>query len=163
MSRKREVPTDLTRSQVLALDIAEHTGFASLGESGTWTFTESKTRNDNKKHKDFRETLIAYIQKNDIRMIAAEDVLMNRSRFKATVSLSELRGILLEVCDTLDLPEPEFLNATSIKMFATGKGNSTKEEMIQACINKYGIVPEDDNAADAVFIFNLFCRKFKIK
>lgn len=29
--------------------------------------------------------------------------------------LSEFRGILLEVCDELDLPEPEFVNVASLK------------------------------------------------
>lgn len=34
----------LTREQVLALDIATHTGYFSLHEAGTWNFTESKRR-----------------------------------------------------------------------------------------------------------------------
>ena len=37
----------LTREQVLALDIATHTGYFSLHEAGTWNFTESKRRNGN--------------------------------------------------------------------------------------------------------------------
>ncbi|MCO7113813.1 hypothetical protein NIB75_18705 [Bacteroides uniformis] len=44
----------LTREQVLALDIATHTGYFSLHEAGTWNFTESKRRNGNKMHGAFR-------------------------------------------------------------------------------------------------------------
>lgn len=164
MARKHPIPTDLKKTEVLALDIAEHCGYHTFANGGgTWTFTESKSRNGNKKHKHFRDTLIKFIKENNIRMVVAEDILMNKNRFRATVSLSELRGILFEVCDTLDLPEPEFLNATNIKMFATGKGNASKDDMIDACKERYNITPVDDNHADAVFILYLFCRKFKIR
>ena len=48
----------LTREQVLALDIATHTGYFSLHEAGTWNFTESKRRNGNNKkiNRDLRHT-----------------------------------------------------------------------------------------------------------
>lgn len=163
MARKHPIPKDLKKEEVLALDIAEHCGFHTWDRGGgTWTFTESKSRNGNKKHKHLRDTLIEFIQKNDIRMVIAEDVLMNKKRFRVTVALSELRGILIEVCDTLDLPEPEFINATNIKMFATGKGNADKDEMVAAVKKRYNIIPQDDNHADAISALYFFCRKFKI-
>jgi hypothetical protein len=51
----------LTREQVLALDIATHTGYFSLHEAGTWNFTESKRRNGNKMHGAFRTTLLSLL------------------------------------------------------------------------------------------------------
>ena len=48
----------LTREQVLALDIATHTGYFSLHEAGVWNFAESKRRNDNKMHGAFRTMLL---------------------------------------------------------------------------------------------------------
>ena len=66
-----------SKEQVLALDIATHTGYYSIHSNGTWNFTESKRRNDNKQHKDFRDTLIAYIQQYSIKQIVAEDVNVN--------------------------------------------------------------------------------------
>lgn len=164
MARTKAIPADLKKDEILALDIATKTGYHTFScGGGTWNFTESKTRNGNKKHKHFRDTLMKFIQDNNIRMVVAEDVLMAKGRFNATVSLSEQRGILLEVCDTLDLPEPEFLNATNIKMFATGKGNASKEEMEKAIETKYNIEVADDNHADAVAILFLFARKFRIR
>lgn len=151
----------LTREQVLALDIATHTGYFSLYEAGVWNFTESKRRNDNKMHGAFRVMLMAFIRRYGIRRIVAEDVAVNR-HFYDMRRLAELRGILLEVCDELDLPEPEFVNPATLKKFATEDGRATKEQMIAACKNKYGIVPVDDNAADACHLYHYYIRKYRI-
>lgn len=113
----------LTREQVLALDIATHTGYFSLHEAGVWNFTESKRRNGNKMHGTFRTMLLAYMRRYGIRQVAAEDVSMNR-HFYDMRRLAELRGILLEVCDELDLPEPEFVNPATLKKWATGDGHA---------------------------------------
>ena len=126
------VSDNIGREQVLALDIATHTGYFSLHEAGVWNFTESKRRNGNKMHGAFRTMLLAYMRRYGIRRIVAEDVAVNR-HFYDLRRLSELRGILLEVCDELDLPEPEFVNPATLKKFATGDGRATKEQMIRAC------------------------------
>ena len=93
----------MVREQVLALDIAAHTGYFSLHGAGTWNFTESRRRNDNKMHGSFRETLMAFIKEHGIKYIVAEDVAMNR-HFYDMRRLAELRGVLLEVCDETDIP-----------------------------------------------------------
>lgn len=151
----------LTREQVLALDIATHTGYFSLHEAGVWNFTESKRRNGNKMHGAFRAMLLAYMCRYGIRQVVAEDVSMNR-HFYDMRRLSELRGILLEVCDELDLPEPEFINPATLKKWATGDGHATKAQMIAACKSKYGIVPVDDNAADACHLFYYYLRRYRL-
>ena len=134
----------LTREQVLALDIATHTGYFSLHEAGTWNFTESKRRNGNKMHGAFRTTLLSLLRRYDMRR------------------LSELRGILLEVCDELDIPEPEFVNPAVLKKWATGDGHATKTQMVAACKDRYGIVPVDDNAADACHLFYYYIRRHRL-
>ena len=70
--------------------------------------------------------------------------------------------ILLEVCDELDLPEPEFVNVASLKKWATGNGKAGKTDMVQACIDKYRYTPIDDNAADACHLFHYYIRKYRI-
>ena len=112
----------LTREQVLALDIATHTGYFSLHEAGTWNFTESKRRNGNKMHGAFRTTLLSLLRRYGIRRVVAEDVSVNR-HFYDMRRLSELRGILLEVCDELDIPEPEFVNPAEM-----GDGRRTRHQ-----------------------------------
>lgn len=151
----------LTRNQVLGLDIATHTGFHSTHSSGTMDFTESIRRNNNKQHKAFRDWLIDYIQTYGIKQIVAEDVSAGSSKggFKSSVKLAEFRGILLEVCDTLDLPEPAFVNLSTCKKWATGNGKADKKMMIAYCIHRWGVTPVDDNEADATHIFMYYIRK----
>lgn len=154
----------LDRSKVAALDIATHTGYYSVHESGTWDFTESKRRNDNKQHKAFRETLLEFILKYGIVQFVVEDVNCGRSamEFRSSVKLSEFRGILLEVCDSLGLPEPIFVNLRTIKKWATGNGNATKAMMVEACKRRWGTDPVDDNEADATHFFMYFVKKFNL-
>lgn len=149
------------REQVLGLDIATHTGYYSVHESGTWNFTESKRRNGNKMHGAFRVMLLAFIRRYGIRRIVAEDVSVNR-HFYDMRRLAELRGILLEVCDEMDLPEPEFVNPATLKKFATGDGRADKAAIIRACREKYRYEPVDDNAADACHLYHYYLRKYRI-
>ena len=152
--------SSITRNDILALDVAAHCGYFSLHEAGTWNLTESRRRNDNKMHGSFRALLIDFIRKHGIKQIVAEDVSMNR-HFYDLRRLSELRGVLLEVCDELNLPEPEFINPTTLKKWATGDGHATKSQMVDAC-KKYGVVPVDDNAADACHLFYYYIRKYRL-
>lgn len=151
----------LTRAEVLGLDIATMCGYYSTHESGAWNFYESKARNDNKQHKAFRDTLIGFIRKYSIRQVVAEDINVN-NHFTDMRKLSEFRGILLEVCDELDLPEPAFINVATVKKFATGNGRATKIEMIHACVEKYGYRPRTDDEADAFWIYRYYCHKYRI-
>lgn len=149
------------RTQILALDIATRTGYYSSHVNGTWNFTESKKRNGNKQHKSFRDTLMHFVTSNGIRQIVAEDVNVNR-HFSDMRKLSEFRGILLEVCDELNLPEPVFVNVSALKKWATGNGRAGKGEMMQACIERYRFHPEDDNVADACHLYYYYVRKYRI-
>lgn len=160
MKLSYEKTDKLTKAQVLALDIATHTGYHSTHGSGTWDFTESVHRNGNKQHKAFRDTLISFITEHNIRHVVAEDVSAGTSigGFKSSVKLAEFRGILLEVCDTLGLPEPTFINPKTVKKWATGTGNADKKMMIEYCIKRWGIEPCDDNEADATHIFMYYTR-----
>lgn len=151
----------LLKSELLALDIATHTGFYSTNGFGTWNFTESKKRNDNKQHKDFRDTVMNYIVSNGIKHIVAEDVNVNKF-FSDMRKLSEFRGILFEVCDELNLEEPTFVNVATLKKWATGNGRASKQEMMKACEEKYRFVPEDDNVSDACHLFHYYVRKYRI-
>lgn len=159
-----EKTSKLTKSQVLSLDIATHTGYHSVHGSGTWDFTESMRRNNNKQHGAFRQTVMNYVKEHGIRQIVAEDVSAGTSvgGFKSSVKLAEFRGVLLEICDTLDLPEPVFINPTTVKKWATGNGRADKKMMIDFCKKRWGIDPIDDNQADAIHIFMYYVRKNNI-
>jgi len=152
---------DLKREEILAIDIATLTGYYSVHESGTWNFNESKHRNDNKQHKAFYDTLTSFIQKHKIRFIIAEDINVN-NYFTDIRKLSQFHGLLLLVCDELSLPDPHYINVATLKKWATGNGKATKQEMMQACINKYNFHPKDDNEADAFLMFHYYIRKYRL-
>ena len=65
-------------------------------------------------HGAFRTVLVSFIRAHGIRRVVTEDVSVNRY-FYDMRRLSELRGILIEVCDSLGLPEPEFVNPAVLK------------------------------------------------
>lgn len=161
MANQKLTEPVIHREKVLALDIATHCGYYSLYGNGTWNFTESKRRNENKQHKDFRDTLMGFITAHGIRQIVAEDINVN-NHFTDMRKLSEFRGILFEICDELDLPEPEFVNVATLKKWATGNGRADKMMMMQACEEKYHYVPPDDNAADACHLYYYYCRKYRL-
>lgn len=157
----QEFQNDLSRGELLALDIATHTGYYSLHGLGTWNFTESKRRNNNKQHKDFRDTVMGFIQTHGIKQIVAEDINVN-NHFSDMRKLSEFRGILFEICDELDLPEPCFINVATLKKWATDNGRASKQEMMNACVERYKFQPEDDNVSDACHLFHYFIRKYRL-
>jgi len=149
------------KGEILALDMATLTGYYSVHGSGTWNFRESLRRNDNKQHKDFRDRVLGFMVEHGIRQVVAEDVSVNR--FMSDMrKLSEFRGILLEVCDELDLHEPHFVNVSELKKWATGNGRADKAEMMRACRENYGFEPGDDNEADACHLFYYFLGRFGI-
>lgn len=151
----------LRRTQILALDVATTTGYYSLHGSGAWNFSERLARNGGRQHKVFRDTLMEFITEHGIRKLVAEDISVNK-HFTDIRKLSELRGILLEVCDELELPEPEFVHVSALKKFATGNGRATKPEMMAACRNCYRFEPRSHDEADAFLLFHYYCRKWRI-
>lgn len=155
------VSQGLSKNQILGLDIATMCGYYSTHESGAWNFYESKQRNDNKQHKAFRDTLIEFIQRYGIRQVVAEDLNVN-NYFTDMRRLAEFRGILLEVCDELSLPEPVFINVMTLKKFATGNGRATKLDMIKACVDKYNYRPRTDDEADAFWLYKYYCHKYRV-
>lgn len=152
---------DLLKAEILALDISTQTGYYSIHESGAWNFYESKQRNDNKSHKAFRDTVMEFIARHGIRQVVAEDLNVN-NYFTDMRRLAEFRGILLEICDTLGLPEPVFINVMTLKKFAAGTGRATKLDMIRACETKYNFRPRTDDEADAFWLFKYYCHKYRI-
>ena len=119
----------ITRDNILSLDIATHCGYYSTHEAGTWNFTQKTGRNAIEQHLSFYNTLKEFIQKNDIKLIVAEDVNV-KGKFVGMRKLSEFRGILFLICAQLGLPEPKFVNVSTVKKWATGDGKADKEKMI---------------------------------
>lgn len=151
----------ITRDQILSLDIATHCGYYSTHEAGTWNFTQRTGRRAIEQHLMFYEKLKDFIQTHGIRLIIAEDVNVT-GQFIGMRKLSEFRGILFLICAQLNLPEPKFINVSTVKKWATGDGKADKRKMMDYCVSRWGIMPIDDNMADAVHIFKYYVRKYKL-
>ena len=161
MKKEKPKAEELRREHILALDMATLCGYYSVHESGTWNFTEGKHRNDNKQHLALKNTLTDFIAGDGICRIVTEDVSVNKHFFDMR-KLSEFRGVLLCVCDELNLPEPEFVNPKVLKKFATGNGNAGKQEMVQAYVQRFGRQPLDDNEAAAAWLYHYYISKYRI-
>ena len=151
----------LCKNEILALDVATNTGFYTPQESGSWSFIESKARNDNKAHKAFRDTIIDFIHRHNIKQVVAEGVNVG-THFNAVKALSEFHGILLEICDDLNLPEPEYVNPAILKKFATNNGKATKFEMIKAARERYNFHAKNDDECDAFWLHRYYCQKHRL-
>jgi len=63
---------------------------------------------------------------------------------------------LTAFCDVQDPQIPyEGVGVGAIKKRATGNGTASKEMMVDACCGKLGIIPVDDNEADAAWLLVL--------
>lgn len=162
MKQQTNEVEQLSRKQILALDIATHCGYHSTHGSGTWDFTSKRGKNSPDNVGVFAETLERFILEHGIRLVVAEDVNVQDKFFVGMRKLSEFRGALRYVCHRLQLPEPHFVNVTALKKWATGDGKADKQKMIEACVNRWGLTPIDDNEADAIHIFKYFCRLYSL-
>lgn len=160
-----EYVSKIGRANVLALDVATHCGYYTLGDYGTKHFPNNesaakKLGPDYGQHKAFRVWLIDFINSHNIKVIAAEDVVFGH--FIDFRKLCEFRGVLFEVCETLDIPIITF-KPSDIKKHGTGKGNADKQMMIKFAEERYHIeVGRDDNLADAIHIYMYFIHRYKL-
>ncbi len=76
--------------------------------------------------------------------------------------MSKKHGVTEEYCNTHGI-EIVVYTSSEIKKFATGVGNCGKAAMVSACIERWGVHPEDDNEADAVHLYHLASRDLVIK
>lgn len=153
----------LTRGDVMAFDVASHCGYYTLGDYGTKYFPNTDKAPkylgpDYAQHKAFRNWLMDILTSHSIKAVAAEDVIFGH--FVDFRKLCEFRGILLEVCETLDIPIVTF-KPSDIKKHGTGNGNANKEMMIKFAERRYKIeVGKDDNLADAIHIYMYFIHRY---
>ena len=155
----------LGRTNVMAFDVATHCGYYTIGDYGTMHFpnTEKAPKKfgpDYAQHKAFRQWLIDMLTKHNIKAVAAEDVIYGH--FVDFRKLCEFRGILFEVCETLDIPIVTF-KPSDIKKHGTGNGNADKKLMMLFAEKRYKIeVGNDDNLADAIHIYMYFIHRYKL-
>ena len=144
--------------RVLAIDPGTKMGWA-LGKSGssevlsgTWDLSLRRGDSSGMRYvylrKKLTEILAAY---PDLEMVITEQA-HNRGGHATEV----LNGLVTHVqswCAEHNITKVTSVHSSTLKKSATGKGNASKEEMIQTAIEK-GWNPKDDNEADALHILD---------
>jgi crossover junction endodeoxyribonuclease RuvC len=125
-------------------------GFAVSKEGNIFKSGEIKVKSEGPKRlSEIREEIRKLIQENDIELVTMEDYtyLMNGGGGRV-FGLGELGGMIKLLCYDLKIPM-KIYNASSIKKWATGKGNAKKDLMIKAVFKKWDFDVDSDNIADA--------------
>lgn len=137
---------------IIAFDLATLTGWAHNGNppgSGTEKFDVSRGGSPGSRYFRFvrwTQDLIAAVKPD---LILYEQP--HQRGGAATEICLGLATHLQSVCHVKKI-EHVAIPASTIKIFATGKGKADKEEMMTACAAKLGIIPEDDNHSDALWL-----------
>jgi Holliday junction resolvasome RuvABC endonuclease subunit len=142
----------LWRINILALDLGTQTGFAILKDEritiGTKKLCHDK-RASGRRFLDFRNWLIQLIRTHNIYRVFFERV-YRHSGTEAAHVYGAFMYTLAAVCEEMHV-KCIGIPVTTIKKFATGRGNASKEDMINFA-KRWGYNPLDDNSADALAI-----------
>lgn len=138
-------------NNILALDIATKTGWRTKTSSGVWDLKPNRGESEGMRVVRFKSKVKELILLENINLVAYERPAgMHKSSIMVA---SEMVGVLKDLCIEMNV-ELSCYSASEIKKFATGKGNASKELMINDAIKK-GFNPKDDNEADAIHLYNL--------
>lgn len=144
--------------KILALDIATKTGWATRTASGVWDFKLQRDESKGMRLIRFRAKLVEICKAEKIDVVCFERVA--GAHQNAVIIAAELVGILKAFCEDKKIEYRAF-SASEIKRHATGKGNANKLKMIAAAKEKLGYEGDEDNEADALWIYDLAINRFK--
>ena len=138
--------------KILSLDVASKCGWATETASGVWDFKIKKDESSGMRLIRFKSKLKEIIQLEEINLVTFETPAIY-GKFPNFVQ-SELHGVLKVFCEENNIQYRGFA-PKEIKLYATGKGNAGKPAVIAAAKEKLGYKGNDDNEADALWIYNL--------
>ena len=143
--------------KILSLDVATHTGWCTETTSGVWDLSPKRDQSMSMRLVKMKAFLREIVAMESIEMVVFER--SQGAHQNAVIIQSELHGVLKLFCEESNLPYKAY-SPSEIKKFATGKGNSNKQSMIDAAREKYGYAGKDDNEADAIHIYYLAQSEF---
>jgi len=139
--------------KILALDMATKLGWATNValpiSSGVEVFDVNRGASPGARYFKFVKWLQDRIKEIQPDLVVYEQA--SQRGGAATEILIGFTTHLQSVCFMKKI-EHVAIRADHIKIFATGKGKAEKEDMIKAYINKFNIIPIDDNHCDAMWI-----------
>jgi Holliday junction resolvasome RuvABC endonuclease subunit len=147
---------------VLGIDIGTSLGWALLLpsgdrlDSGVWDLSPSKLEGGGWRLLRLRKHLNALLDVHDVTAGAFErvDRLPRPVGAMAAHVHGELRGVIRMVFEERRIPHRGFAIG-EIKKGATGRGNASKDEMIDAAEARWGVQIAVDDEADALWVAEL--------
>jgi Holliday junction resolvasome RuvABC endonuclease subunit len=131
--------------RVLGLDLSVRATGLCLPDGALSTFRP--TRNDDWRLVEIRNHIVGLVRDHRVDLVMVEGPFISRNNSSGAMLLAGLhyvvRVALLSNGTPFLAPQPQL-----VKMFATGRGNAPKLDVIKALI-RHGVDPGDDNQADA--------------
>lgn len=150
--------------KILAFDIATKTGWA-VGDVSSLAPCEHGTHSIavagdpyGKKYLRFHNWILRTLKNHRPDMIVYEKV-RNHKGIEAGHVYGGLQAQILAASHAFSI-NAQGVGVGEVKKHFTGKGNATKEMMIEEAIRR-GYRPRDDNAADAIAVFELARELYK--
>lgn len=146
---------------ILALDLATKCGWCVTPRtSGVWVLAnKNRHASEGIRYITFEKRLRTAIKGLRVEFIAYEEVRHHTSTGASHV-YGGLQAILLKVAEELGI-NYQSIPVSQIKKHATGRGNANKDAMVAAAEEKWPAIRiEDDNHADALWIWDLAQKEF---
>ena len=155
--------------KILALDPANKCGFAhSDGYRGVWLLqafevsqgdrslelSQGDDEHPGRRLRRLEHCLLEAHRDWGFELLAYEDAALGSHNPRTKTVHAKLAGVIELVACRLGVPVL-LVNPATLKLFATGNGRATKEQMIRSCEIQFGITTADDNVADALFVLAL--------
>lgn len=139
---------------ILALDLGTKTGWAVKDRdgqisSGTFCVTVKKNNHPATRWIEFRKHINLLLENYNVNTVIYEQV-FNHAGIRASHVYGAYEAILVETCFIRNC-ELKGVGVGTVKKFATGRGNASKDQMIEAA-RHFGFDPVDHNQADAIHI-----------
>lgn len=137
--------------QILALDTATKTGWATDGISGVQDFTPKRGESPGMRFLRFR----AWLRELHKAMGRIDVIVYEQAHFRGGHATEVAVGFVTEVKTFAADIGAELMpvHSGSLKKFATGKGTASKHDMIRAAEKDLSAKPKDDNEADALWLY----------
>ena len=136
--------------KILALDFATQTGWASSKASGTNRFDTKRGESPGMRFLRFR----AWLEEMCEKLVRPEVIAYEQPHHRGGPATEVAYGFLTVVKEIAAEKSIELMpvHSSTLKKWATGKGNAGKPEMI-AEAKRRGFDPLDDNEADACLLY----------
>jgi len=147
---------------ILAIDCGTKTGWASFAdgriESGVQDFSLKRGESKGIRFLRFNTWLKAMAELTNPQVVVYEMAHFRGGH--ATEILVGMTTRIEEFCESIFI-EYSSVHSGTLKKFATGKGNASKEDMIKMASQFFAKVVESDDEADALLILKWAMKEFK--